>query len=62
MYCIVVAIASLQLGFQAYFLLFLKMSHVDLYLEKNSSIYQIGQNFVSREPIPFDLYPKVFNL
>ena len=36
------------------------MSHVDLYLEKFSSIYYIGQNFVIREPIPFDLYIEVF--
>ena len=37
------------------------MSHADFYLEK-LSIYWIGQNFVIREPVPFDLYPKVFSL
>ena len=48
--------------FSNIFLLFLKVSHVDLYLEKFSSIYLIGQNSIIREPIPFDLYAKVFSL
>ena len=62
MKCIVVAIATIIIGFSNLFSLFLKMSHVDLYLYKLSSIYQIGQNFVIHEPIPFDLYPEVFSL
>ena len=52
----------LQLFFQTYFCCFRRMSHVDLYLEKFSSIYYKGQNFVIREQIPSDLYPKVFRL
>ena len=74
MWRIVVAIATITVGFsnifclmhlymstiksnkyslnQTYFVLFLIMSHVDLYLEKFSSIYYTGPMFVIREQIP----------